>query len=110
MPPVAVNQKQNLVLVCGEDEFAVKQRARQIFQQWCAESNSLDHEMIDAAAGNSGGALQAFARVRVALHTLTFFGSGKAVWFQNCSFLGDERAASTQAVTENLTELAQELK
>jgi DNA polymerase-3 subunit delta len=32
------------------------------------------------------------------------------IWFQNCTLLGDERAASTQAVTENLAALAQELK
>ncbi|MDB6021949.1 MAG: polymerase delta, partial [Pedosphaera sp.] len=37
-------------------------------------------------------------------------GSGKAVWLQDCNFLGDERAAGTKAVTEALAELAQELK
>src|SRR5262249_53751219 len=34
----------------------------------------------------------------------------KAVWFQNCNFLGDERAATSQAVTATLADLAQELK
>ncbi|HEX4644338.1 MAG TPA: DNA polymerase III subunit delta, partial [Verrucomicrobiae bacterium] len=32
------------------------------------------------------------------------------VWLQNCNFLGDERTASAQAVTETLGEIAQELK
>jgi DNA polymerase-3 subunit delta len=44
------------------------------------------------------------------LQTLPFFGTGKVVWFQNCNFIGDERAASAQAVSESLAELAQELK
>jgi DNA polymerase-3 subunit delta len=32
------------------------------------------------------------------------------VWLKNCNFLGDERAAGAQAVTETLAGLAQELK
>ncbi|PYI81268.1 MAG: DNA polymerase III subunit delta, partial [Verrucomicrobia bacterium] len=99
-----------VALVCGEDEFAVKQRARQIYQQWTEKLGGLDHEIIEATATNSGEALRAIARLREALQTLPFFGSGKAVWLRDCNFLGDERAAQTQAVTEALAELAQELK
>src|SRR5690349_18273314 len=100
----------SVVLVYGEDEFAVKQRGRQLYQQWCGEWDSLDHELIDASVSNSGDALRALAKLREALQTLPFFGQGKVVWLQNCTFLGDERAASTQAVNESLTSLAQELK
>ena len=99
-----------LALVCGEDEFAVKQRARQLYQQWCAELGGMDHEIIAAAAANSGDALAVLARLREALQTLPFFGSGKVVWLQDCNFLGDERAASAQDVTETLAGLAEELK
>src|SRR5580765_5578774 len=99
-----------VLLVFGEDEFAVKQRARQAFQQWSEELGGMDHEIIDAAVNNSGEALRALARLREALQPLPFFGSGKVVWLQNCNFLGDERAASAEAVTENLADLAQELK
>jgi DNA polymerase-3 subunit delta len=106
MPPIT----KPLVLICGDDEFAVKQRAKEIYQDWSAELGGMDHEIIDGGAANSGEALKALARLREALQTLPFFGSGKAVWLQNCSFLGDERAASAAAVTESLAELAQELK
>ena len=99
-----------MALVCGEDEFAVKQRARQIYQQWTERLGGLDHEIIEATASNSGEALKAIARLREALQTLPFFGSGKAVWLRDCNFLGDERAAQSQAVTEALAELALELK
>jgi DNA polymerase-3 subunit delta len=44
------------------------------------------------------------------LETLPFFGGGKVVWLRDCNFLGEERAASAQAVTETLAELAEELK
>src|SRR6266850_5370844 len=109
MPAALVNSAP-VLLVCGEDDFNVKQRARQVFQKWCEELGGMDHEIIDAQVSNSGEALKALARLREALQTLPFFGSGKAVWLQNCNFLGDDRTASAQAVTESLAELAQELK
>jgi DNA polymerase-3 subunit delta len=99
-----------LSLVCGDDEFAVKKRAREIYQQWCDELGGMDHEIIEASVSNSGDALTAIAKLREALQTLPFFGSGKVVWLRDCNFLGDERAAATQAVTETLAGLAEELK
>ena len=108
MPPAAPSP--SLVLIHGDDDFAVKQRARQLYQQWSQELGGMDHEAIDAQAGHSGDALKALGRLREALNTLPFFGGAKAIWFQNCNFLGDERTASTQAVTEALAELANELK
>src|SRR5271169_5150534 len=99
-----------LALICGDDEFAVKQRAKQLYLQWCEELGGMDHEIIDASLSNSGDALTAIAKLREALNTLPFFGSGKVVWLRDCNFLGDERAASAAAVTETLAELAEELK
>ena len=100
----------SVALICGDDEFAVKQRAKELYQQWSAEIGGMDHEIIDGQVNNSGEALKALGNLRAALQTLPFFGTGKVVWLQNCNFLGDERAASAAAVTEFLGELAQELK
>lgn len=99
-----------LALVCGDDEFAVKKRAKEIYQTWSEELGGMDHEIIDAGVSNSGDALKAIARLRESLQTLPFFGSGKAVWLRDCSFLGEERAAAAQAVMETLGDLAAELK
>ena len=108
MPPAKTPP---LALICGDDEFAVKQRAKQLYQQWCDEvGGSMDHEIIEAGVSNSGEALNAIARLREALQTLPFFGSGKVVWLRDCNFLGDERVAATQAVTETLNDLGEELK
>ena len=101
-PPVA--------LFCGDDEFAVKQHARQLYQQWCEQIGGMDHETIDAGAANSGEALRALARLREALQTLPFFGTGKVIWFKDCSFLGTDRTATAQAVAEALASLAADLK
>jgi len=110
MPPSAARQTAPLALICGDDEFAVKQRARELFSQWSAELGGTDHETIDAAAGNSREALAALGKLRESLQTLPFFGSAKVVWLKNCTFLGDDRTASTAAVTEALSELGDELK
>jgi DNA polymerase-3 subunit delta len=97
-----------VALLWGEDDFSVKQRARELFGQWTPAG--ADAEVIDASANNSGEALKALARLREALQTLPFFGSEKSIWFKDCSFLGDDRTSTAQAVTESLGELAQELQ
>jgi DNA polymerase-3 subunit delta len=101
---------QSASLVCGDDDFAVKSRAKQIFTQWSAELGGMDHEIIDATAGNAGDALTMLGKLREALNTLPFFGGGKVVWLRDCNFLGEERTASAAAVTETLGEISEELK
>jgi DNA polymerase-3 subunit delta len=110
MSRTAEKSAASLILVCGADEFAVKQRAKQLYLEWTQEIGGMDHEIIDGAVNNSGEALKAIKRVREALQTLPFFGTGKVIWLQNCTFLGEERAAAAQAVTESLASLAQDLK
>jgi DNA polymerase III subunit delta len=70
----------------------------------------MDHAIVEATVSHSGEALAAVARLREALQTLPFFGTGKVIWLRDCNFLGDERVASAQAVTESLAGLAEELK
>ena len=110
MPPAAAKSAAPVLLVFGEDEFVVKQRARAVYQQWTGELGGMDHEIVDAAVNNSGDALKALAKLREALQTLPFFGGGKVIWFQNCNFLADDRTGSSAAVTATLAEIAQELK
>jgi DNA polymerase III subunit delta len=99
-----------VLLVCGDDDFNVKQRARQVFQKWSEELGGMDHETVDAQVTNGGDALKAISRLREGLNTLPFFGGGKVVWFQNCTFLADDRTSGSAAVTEALAELAADLK
>src|SRR5206468_3763654 len=97
-------------LICGDDEFAVKERAKEIFKKWSDEIGGSDHETIDGSVSNAGDALRALAKFREGIQTLPFFGGGKVVWLQNCNFLGEERAASAKDVTETLADLSAELK
>jgi len=99
-----------VVLIHGDDDFGVKQRGRRQFQQWSTELGGMDHEIIDAQVNNGGEALRALGKLREALNTLPFFGGGKAIWFQNCNFLAEDRTSSSKAVSEAVAELAQDLK
>ncbi len=110
MPPSPGSQSAALFLVCGEDDFGVAQRARALFEHWCQEVGGMDHEVIDARVANAGEAMRALARLREALQTLPFFGTAKVIWFQGCSFLGDDRTARSSEVTAALALLAEELK
>ena len=108
--PAAAVASASVCLNHGDDDYGVKQRARQLFQQWSAELGGMDHEIIDAQVANGGEALKSLGRLREALQTLPFFGGAKAIWLQNCSFLGMDRVSQSGAVTEAVGELAQELK
>src|SRR3989304_10274021 len=98
-PMPAAKPAAHVALVCGDDEFSVKQRARQIHGQWAEELGGMDHETIEATVANSDEAVKTLARLRESLQTLPFFGSGKVVWLRDCNFLGDERTAQSQVVT-----------
>ncbi len=110
MASATAHNSASLVFVWGDDEFSVKRRARQIFEEWRQGTGELDQEIIDATAANSGEALKAVAKLREALQTFPFLGGAKVIWFQNCNFLGDERPAASQSVSESLADLAQELQ
>jgi DNA polymerase-3 subunit delta len=99
----------NLLLLFGDDDLAIKQKARQTFDSWCAESGGFDQERINASAANTSEALGALEKLREALQTLPFFGA-KVIWFQSCNFLGTDRTSESAAVTESLASLADDLK
>ncbi len=104
------NPNAPMVLVCGEEDFAVKGRAKELYEKWCEELGGMDHEIVDATAANAGEAQKSIAKLHEALNTLPFFGGGKAIWFKDCNFLGDDRTAASSAVTEALGGLAKVLK
>lgn len=109
MPPAATATTP-LVLLFGDDDLAVKNRARELFQKWCAEVGGMDHETIDATAGNAGDATKALSRLREAMQTLPFFGGGKVVWFKDCNFLATDRTSESKDVTAGVAQLTEELK
>jgi len=95
-----------LCLIFGDEDFLVRDRARQVYDGWCAEAGGEDHEIIDGTARNAAEALDALAKLNEAVQTLPFFGGAKVVWLRDTNFLGDERTASSRDVTDRLNGLA----
>ena len=91
-----------LAFVHGDDDFAVAQRARQIYHGWCEAEGGEDNEIIEAHSANAGEAVKALGRLHEAIDTLPFFGGGKVVWFKDCNFLGDDRTAKANDVSSGL--------
>lgn len=99
-----------VALVWGDDDYGVKQRARQLYDAWAAAAGGLDHELIDGTAETADQAIRALGWVREALQTLPFFGGAKVVWLKDCNFGGDDRVSNFQAVAQALSEFAAELQ
>ena len=95
-----------LCLVFGDEDFLVRDRARQVYDGWCAEVGGEDQEIIDGTVRNAAEALDALAKLNEAVQTLPFFGGAKVVWLRDTNFLGDERTASSRDVTDRLNGLA----
>lgn len=107
--PAATEKATHLLLLFGDDDLAIKAKAKATFEKWCADSGGFDQERISATAANAGEALGALDKLREALQTLPFFGS-KVIWFQNCNFLGTDRTSESAAVGGSLASLAEDLK
>ncbi|MCS7090873.1 MAG: DNA polymerase III subunit delta [Verrucomicrobiota bacterium] len=97
------------VMVCGDDELTVKERAARIFAAWQG-GQSLGDEILDGAAGSVTEVLTVLDRAREALNTLPLPGSTKVVWLRNCTFLGSDRLGEAAAVTDALQAWARELQ
>ena len=78
MPRTVSRVSAAVVLVCGEDEFAVKQRAKQIYLEWTRELGGMDHEVLDASVSHSGEALKILSQPinRFCIHDLVLSGNG----------------------------------
>jgi DNA polymerase-3 subunit delta len=110
MPPSKSKVKGPPTLVCGDEDFAVKEKAQQVFNEWIDAYPDHEQEIIDAASSNASEAGKAIARLLESMQTMPFFGGGKCIWFRNCNFLGEERTSSVKAVTEGLGAVMQEIE
>jgi len=99
-----------IMLIGGDDDFAIQQRARQVWDSWCKAAGGMDHDVFDGTASNGMEALTALNRVRESLQTLPFFGGPKRVWLQGATFLADDRTSSSKDVTEALARFSDELR
>tara|TARA_B100000029_G_scaffold478465_1_gene524567 strand:+ start:1144 stop:2265 length:1122 start_codon:yes stop_codon:yes gene_type:complete len=106
MPSETKFPTEPVCLVFGDEDFLVRDRAKQIYKYWCSHAEGMDHEVIDGSVRNSEEAIGVLSKLDEALQTLPFFGGNKVVWLRGVNFLGDDRTASSLTVKDRLTELA----
>ncbi|MBM3822145.1 MAG: DNA polymerase III subunit delta [Verrucomicrobia bacterium] len=106
----AASKDPPILLAIGEDDFNSHRRCREAISRWKESMPGAEEEVVDGACGNGGEALKAIARLREAMQTLPFFGTGKIIWLKRCTFLAEDKTSESQAVTAELKDLAQEFK
>ncbi len=102
---------QPLVFVCGDDDFEVNLRCRRLLDCWKNEDPNAEFEIVDGQASKVQEVLDRISALKEALETYPLFGSGKAIWFRHCNFLGEEgRLENSNPVGDALEDLQVSLK
>jgi DNA polymerase-3 subunit delta len=109
--PKPADGKARAYFVCGDDDFLVQSRARQLVDS-LVDKNASDFalEVVEGRSENAAQAVAALKRVDEALNTLAFFGGGKTVWLKNANFFGASRTAESKEVAAQLETLTEVLK
>ncbi len=99
------------VLITGSDEFAIKNRARELADRWAggdAERNP-DWEFLAGDAGDADP-VELLGAAANSLCTPPFFGDGKTLWLRNFLFFDrlDSTDAALKAAWERLAKLLKE--
>jgi DNA polymerase-3 subunit delta len=108
--PENLNILSPVILIFGSDDFLVKSRSREIFNQWRKQNASVDEEIIDGAVDSQEEALKTISKIIQALNTLPFFGSMRIIWFKDCNFLSDKSRTSSERIWKGIDELAKTIK
>ncbi|MCX7825357.1 MAG: DNA polymerase III subunit delta [Verrucomicrobiae bacterium] len=101
----------SLYLVCGSEEYLVKENARRLAKSLAPKGGAeFAVEIVDGAANNADEAGKAVFRVLEAINTLGFFSAEKLIWMKDVSFLGTEKLWQSDALAEALAPLTDALK
>jgi DNA polymerase-3 subunit delta len=98
-------------LVAGNDEMAVKFRAKELAAELSpAEGGEFAVETIDAHADNAEHAASIIRETILSLSMAGFLSSEKLVWLKSANFLSDTQLGGSKAVLEALEELLKVLE
>ena len=109
--PKKAAQATNIHLVAGNDEMAVKSRAKELAAELSpAEGGEFAVETIDAHADNAEHAASIIREAILSLSMPGFLASEKLVWLKSANFLSDTQLGGSKAVLEALEELLKVLE
>ena len=95
--------KESLLVVLGDDDYLVRQKAKEIFDDLCQEfSDDLSREIIDGRADRVEDVERILQEAKSAGETLSLFGGGKLVWINEASFLNQSKTGAAQGTKDAL--------
>ncbi|MBJ7259858.1 MAG: DNA polymerase III subunit delta [Chthoniobacterales bacterium] len=98
-------------LVAGNDEMAVKSRAKELAAELApAEGGEFSLETLDAHADNAEHAASIIREAILSLSMSGFLSSEKLVWLKSANFLSDTQLGGSKSVLEALEELQKVLE
>ena len=93
----------SLHAVLGDDDFLVRQRAREIFDDLAeAFPDDLSREIIDGRADRVDDVERILSEAKSACQTLSLFGGGKLVWINEANFLNQSKTGAAQGSKDAL--------
>ena len=95
--------KHNFFAVVGDDDYVVRQRAKEIFDQHIEEfPDDLSREQIDARADKVEDVERILNEAKSAGQTLSLFGGGKLIWINEANFINQTRVGAAQGSKDAL--------
>ena len=93
----------SLHAVLGDDDYLVRQRAKEIYDGHSKDfPDDLSREIIDGRADRVEDVERILTEARSACQTLSLFGGGKLVWINEANFLNQTKTGAAQGSKEAL--------
>ena len=93
----------SLISVVGDDDFIVRKRAKEIFEELADDfPDDLSREIIDGRADKVETVEHILQEAKSAGGTLSLFGGGKLVWINEVNFLNQTKTGSAQGTKDAL--------
>jgi DNA polymerase-3 subunit delta len=96
-------EKSSLCAILGDDDFIVRQKAKEVFDQWAEDfPDDLSREIIDGRADRVDDVERILSEAKAATETLSLFGGGKLVWINEANFINQSKTGGSQGAKEAL--------
>lgn len=103
--------EENMVFLCGEDDFGIERRAKEVLNVWNAPGpDEVEFNVIDGRVSNASEARECLAQFVSEIQTLPFFTPAKVIYLKKSTFLGEDRTSSSKEITDFVASLPEELK
>ena len=87
----------SLFAVLGDDDYLVRQRAKEIFEGFFEEfPDDLSREIVDGRADRVDDVERILQEAKSAGETLSLFGGGKLVWINEANFINQTKTGAAQ--------------